>query len=368
MSSNSLEDIFREIAGVHFGTVATALLSREYKTVDDFAPFFPLLADELVDFASKVNNHVGATNSNFLITKSDVASAFAISYLIGTWCFGVLPQPIPTSVAPTPVLPPPTDPNATLEVKPDPNGNQACYVKGCGLKFTTFVEVIAHKVLVHGYNNPKYHIDWAKDVARKTMGQPQQGNPTASKPIEQAPVHASGSGTNMLTIWKPTLGLDLRDLGMLPGEASRFAAGPDGDARFYFVRLMNRAASIKGKFVWTKFRNNFTTVNVFKDTFIAKKMAGDTQEWIGLQSPEGVWMPDRTKHYECTYVGDHEGDLAEILKDPFEARVRYGKLIGACGYCGRKLTDPESRARGIGPDCWESKGIHDAYKRQAVSS
>lgn len=31
----------------------------------------------------------------------------------------------------------------------------------------------------------------------------------------------------------------------------------------------------------------------------------------------------------------------------------YGQHIGRCGRCGRTLTDAESRARGIGPDCWE---------------
>jgi uncharacterized protein DUF6011 len=31
--------------------------------------------------------------------------------------------------------------------------------------------------------------------------------------------------------------------------------------------------------------------------------------------------------------------------------ARYGQLIGSCGRCGRTLTDAESRAIGIGPDC-----------------
>jgi hypothetical protein len=30
----------------------------------------------------------------------------------------------------------------------------------------------------------------------------------------------------------------------------------------------------------------------------------------------------------------------------------YGSKIGSCGRCHRSLTDAESRARGIGPDCW----------------
>lgn len=31
----------------------------------------------------------------------------------------------------------------------------------------------------------------------------------------------------------------------------------------------------------------------------------------------------------------------------------YGRTIGRCGRCNRTLTDADSRARGIGPDCWE---------------
>ena len=28
-------------------------------------------------------------------------------------------------------------------------------------------------------------------------------------------------------------------------------------------------------------------------------------------------------------------------------------IYGKCRKCGRRLTDPESRARGFGPECWE---------------
>lgn len=35
----------------------------------------------------------------------------------------------------------------------------------------------------------------------------------------------------------------------------------------------------------------------------------------------------------------------------YEAMLRYGRLIGACGHCGRTLTNQESRDAGIGPVC-----------------
>ena len=43
--------------------------------------------------------------------------------------------------------------------------------------------------------------------------------------------------------------------------------------------------------------------------------------------------------------------LALIAADPQAALARYGQEIGKCGRCNRTLTDAESRARGIGPEC-----------------
>lgn len=43
--------------------------------------------------------------------------------------------------------------------------------------------------------------------------------------------------------------------------------------------------------------------------------------------------------------------LANIAADPAKASAHYGHKIGACGVCGRTLTNEESRAVGIGPVC-----------------
>ena len=43
--------------------------------------------------------------------------------------------------------------------------------------------------------------------------------------------------------------------------------------------------------------------------------------------------------------------LLAISVDPAAASRRYGRELGVCGVCGRTLTDPESRAAGIGPVC-----------------
>lgn len=49
--------------------------------------------------------------------------------------------------------------------------------------------------------------------------------------------------------------------------------------------------------------------------------------------------------------------LAKIAAaGPAEASAAYGHEIGECGVCGRRLTNDESRERGIGPICVEKMG------------
>lgn len=53
--------------------------------------------------------------------------------------------------------------------------------------------------------------------------------------------------------------------------------------------------------------------------------------------------------------------LNELYADPEVAKARYGKLIGRCGNCHKRLTDATSRQIGIGPECrrmlkyWQGK-------------
>lgn len=53
------------------------------------------------------------------------------------------------------------------------------------------------------------------------------------------------------------------------------------------------------------------------------------------------------------YTGDIKDALRAIVADPKAASAAYGKLVGRCGLCGRKLEDEASIARGIGPVCAE---------------
>lgn len=48
--------------------------------------------------------------------------------------------------------------------------------------------------------------------------------------------------------------------------------------------------------------------------------------------------------------------IAKILLDPAEAARTYGRELGACGVCGRTLTNDVSRGYGIGPVCRKNTG------------
>lgn len=41
-----------------------------------------------------------------------------------------------------------------------------------------------------------------------------------------------------------------------------------------------------------------------------------------------------------------------IAADPAAAQRRFAGEVVRCWICGRRLTDPASRQRGLGPDCW----------------
>lgn len=49
--------------------------------------------------------------------------------------------------------------------------------------------------------------------------------------------------------------------------------------------------------------------------------------------------------------------LKAIAADPLKAATAYGQATGACGCCGRELTDPSSIDAGIGPICATKWGL-----------
>jgi hypothetical protein len=64
------------------------------------------------------------------------------------------------------------------------------------------------------------------------------------------------------------------------------------------------------------------------------------------------------EYYPVKGKGPREAVLAKIAEAGIEAAMlRYGREIGACGHCGRTLTNPESRELGIGPVCRAKMGF-----------
>ena len=59
--------------------------------------------------------------------------------------------------------------------------------------------------------------------------------------------------------------------------------------------------------------------------------------------------------------------LGRIAVDPRAAMVLYGHELGACGNCGRTLTDEVSRAMGIGPDCAAKLGYERLSQDEVVA-
>jgi hypothetical protein len=101
-----------------------------------------------------------------------------------------------------------------------------------------------------------------------------------------------------------------------------YYAVPDGDTRLKIcVRHKGKNSSMVG---WI---------------FVDDGAAYGSRQTYGKQAPGG------------TYAGKIQDQLRAILANPLEAQIAYGKLTETCGYCGRKLEDPESVAAGIGPIC-----------------
>jgi hypothetical protein len=68
--------------------------------------------------------------------------------------------------------------------------------------------------------------------------------------------------------------------------------------------------------------------------------------------------PDRRDYvYDMAWTVAAIRDLVPaVIRDADKDRARFGQLTGRCGCCSRVLTDPRSKLRGIGPDCWAGLG------------
>lgn len=46
-----------------------------------------------------------------------------------------------------------------------------------------------------------------------------------------------------------------------------------------------------------------------------------------------------------------QSEVELLAEFPIEHQQEFGRFTGRCGCCGRHLTDPDSKMRGIGPEC-----------------
>lgn len=115
---------------------------------------------------------------------------------------------------------------------------------------------------------------------------------------------------------EPETQLDLSDL-----PAGRYAV-PGGETR---LKLLVRKPGKRSKWYgWT---------------FVSDDAAYGSRKTYGKQAPDGL------------YKGGVVEQLQAIIADPMEASIAYGKLVGVCGVCNRRLEDEKSIAAGIGPVC-----------------
>lgn len=74
----------------------------------------------------------------------------------------------------------------------------------------------------------------------------------------------------------------------------------------------------------------------------------DSEEvWLGKVAANGVFV--RTP--ACT--DQLMVEIQKVASTPAESALEYGRMTGACSACGRRLSDPESVSRAIGPTCYE---------------
>ncbi len=138
-------------------------------------------------------------------------------------------------------------------------------------------------------------------------------------------------------MFTPKLGLDVS--GLFDG---RFAVEVGDETVYVLKRTVKKPYTRTGRYVWGKTTRQWERIQ--PGTLELRQQRGSTKELIGEQQKDS-----------SVYYGEQEEVIQTILADPEAAMELYGKKMKRCAYCGRPLTDPESQARGIGPDCWEEK-------------
>lgn len=136
----------------------------------------------------------------------------------------------------------------------------------------------------------------------------------------------------------------------LIGREQSADATDSGDAKFAALFAAFEAAKAKGA---KRLTLRFAGINVKPSRDGAALWVTsqtETEEGrYGLQ-PKYLGKVTRTG-MDSRLPDDVKSVLTEAAADPLTAAIRYGEVSGECSCCGRKLTDPQSIERGIGPVC-----------------
>jgi len=158
--------------------------------------------------------------------------------------------------------------------------------------------------------------------------------------------------TPVIAVTTSELNLDLSGL-----QNGRYAA-PDLAGRNDMVFLMvtrTRKDKIRDRrYRFGKYRTGREKVPA--GTIEVKEWSSDSKRLCGQQKPGEV------------YMGEFEEQLQQILGNPEVYAKLFGFLVGHCYICGKTLTDEESRAMGIGPECEKKRNYWTTAPKSYIAT
>ena len=86
-------------------------------------------------------------------------------------------------------------------------------------------------------------------------------------------------------------------------------------------------------------------------TFQERPHSRPTPDGAATRWPTASHVTSSVNGSVTTANYDRQSDIAFVLEFTDICRTDVGKLTGRCGCCGKTLTDPDYKMRGIGPEC-----------------
>lgn len=176
---------------------------------------------------------------------------------------------------------------------------------------------------------------------------PQKDQEFASSLIQQ--LYETGSLSFKQWQWVKTLGQRVTGAEPLYGDFSP-------------IQVMFRLASANGDLKRPKIRllsdeGTFVQLTFFPDREGSKNLEIHTGGWAGHgQRKFAGWIfEDKIIPYKAERMNeDIKNVIQSLALDPLGCAKAMASKLGACMYCGSRLTDEESKAKGYGPVCAEN--------------